>query len=142
MSAPIRWRLHLRAPRPVVWEALATDAGRARWWALQAEERSGVVHFRFPDGTALEGRVLERRAPERFVLTYFGGSVAAFDLADDGRSGTDLALTATDLPAGQEAQDRPGWVAALLALKAAVDLRGDLRNHDPSRTWDRGYVDG
>jgi hypothetical protein len=29
----------------------------------------------------------------------------------------------------------------LLALKAAVDHGIDLRNHDPRRTWDRGYAD-
>lgn len=28
-----------------------------------------------------------------------------------------------------------------MALKAAADFGVDLRNHDPTRTWDQGYVD-
>jgi hypothetical protein len=34
-----------------------------------------------------------------------------------------------------------GWVSVLLALKAAADFGIDLRNHDPARTWNKGYVD-
>jgi predicted nucleic acid-binding Zn ribbon protein len=32
-------------------------------------------------------------------------------------------------------------VSVLMALKAAVDFSVDLRNHDPDRTWDHGYVE-
>jgi hypothetical protein len=32
-------------------------------------------------------------------------------------------------------------VSLLLMLKAAVDYRVDLRNRDPARTWEQGYVD-
>jgi hypothetical protein len=28
-----------------------------------------------------------------------------------------------------------------MALKAAADFSADLRNHDPSRTWERGFAD-
>lgn len=31
--------------------------------------------------------------------------------------------------------------SVLLALKAFVDHDVDLRNHDPTRTWDQGYCD-
>jgi hypothetical protein len=34
-----------------------------------------------------------------------------------------------------------GWVSVLLALKAAVDFGVDLRNSDPARRWEDGYVD-
>ncbi|MDX1503960.1 MAG: hypothetical protein R3325_16495, partial [Thermoanaerobaculia bacterium] len=60
-GGPIRWRMHLPAPPEVVYRALATDAGRAAFWAESAEERDGVILFRFVDGTTHEARVLERR---------------------------------------------------------------------------------
>lgn len=139
---PLRWRLHLGAPRAVVYAALATNSGRARWWAESAVEWDGVVHFRFANGWTWYGKILARDPGRRFSVSYLGGSTATFDLEDDGRGGTDVTLTEADVPDKEVEQNRAGWVAVLLALKAAVDLERDLRNHDPRRTWDQGYVDG
>ena len=36
---------------------------------------------------------------------------------------------------------RVGVVSVLLALKAAADFSVDLRNRDPGRRWEDGYVD-
>jgi len=33
------------------------------------------------------------------------------------------------------------WVSVLMNLKARADHGVDLRNHDPARTWTKGYVD-
>ena len=38
-------------------------------------------------------------------------------------------------------QRSPGWLNVLLPLKACVDHRVDLHNHDPAPSWDQGYVD-
>ncbi len=35
----------------------------------------------------------------------------------------------------------PGWLNVLLPLKAMLDFGVDLRNHDPTRTWNERYVD-
>jgi uncharacterized protein YndB with AHSA1/START domain len=137
----IRWRLHLAAPPERVHQAIATPEGRARFWALSAPERDGVISFRFRSGHVVEARVLERSAPDRFVLTYFGGSRVAFELRPDGRGGTDLSLIETDVPEGEVMENLPGWVSVLLNLKAAVDFGMDLRNRDPARQWEQGYVD-
>ena len=59
----------------------------------------------------------------------------------DNDGGTDLLLTERGVPAESRVSNHAGWVSVLLALKAAVDHGIDLRNHDPLRTWDRGYVD-
>jgi hypothetical protein len=40
-----------------------------------------------------------------------------------------------------DAETQAGWVSVLLALKGAVDYGVDLRNHDNSRTWRKGFVD-
>lgn len=137
----VKWRLHLEAPPPAVYEMLDTDEGRSRFWAESAAEAGGSIHFRFPNGQSWSGKLLERVALRRFAVEYVGGSVATFELEDDGRGGTDLTLTDEGVPATDRAEVTAGWASVLLALKAAVDFGADLRNHDPARTWDAGFVD-
>ena len=137
----IRWRVHLASPPERVYAMLATAEGRCRFWAASAEESDGVVDFRFTNGQVLRGRVLERDPPRRFAVEYFGGSAAAFDLEEDGEGGTDLTLTETGVPPEEWEDNRAGWVSVLLTLKAAVDFAVDLRNHDPLRGWEQGFVD-
>jgi hypothetical protein len=115
---------------------LATDAGRARFWAESAIETDGAIAFRFPNGYASEARVLASEPSALFALDYFGAA-ARFELAPDGAGGTDLTLTHGD----EHPDTRPGWVSVLLALTAAADFGVDLRSHDPARSWDQGFVD-
>lgn len=136
----VRWRIHLRVPPETVYRMVATDAGRAAFWAESAVEREGVVHFRFVNGREDRSPVREARPPDRFALDYFN-TRAVFDLEDDGRGGTDLTLTNTGFRPQDRAELLAGWLNVLFPLKAAVDFGVDLRNHDPDRTWDRGYAD-
>lgn len=137
----IRWKLHLGAPPTRVYQALATAEGRERFWAASAPERDGTILFRFANGQVVESRILESAPPARFVLTYFGGSRVEFDLAPDGQGGTDLSLTESGVPESEVKENLPGWVSVLMSLKAAVDFGVDLRNRDPARQWQQGYVD-
>jgi uncharacterized protein YndB with AHSA1/START domain len=138
----IRWRIHLAAAPATVFELLATAEGRRSFWAEEAPERDGVVEFRFADGSRLAAPVVERLPGRRFALRYFGGSTAVFDLAPDGRGGTDLTLTEHEVAAESWRENYPGWLSVLFALKGAAAFRVDLRNHDPARSWAWGYVDG
>ncbi len=140
IGGPIRWRLHLPVAADTVFEALASDAGRAAFWAETAVERAGTIHFRFANGETADCRVLEARPPEVFALEYFGG-IARFELAADGRGGTDLVLTHTGVPADDWIETHAGWLNVLLPLKAWLVGAVDLRNHDRRRSWDRGYAD-
>lgn len=137
----IVWRIHLRSSPEVVYDLLASAEGRRRFWAASAEETAGTIAFRFTNGQTVACRILERRPPTRFALTYFGDSTVAFDLAADDRGGTDLRLTETGVPPDEALDNLPGWVSVLLGLKAAADFGIDLRNHDPARQWEQGYVD-
>lgn len=137
----IRWRLHLNAPAAVVYQALATDSGRAGFWAESAVEHNGVIHFVFPNGATWQGAILEAVPPYRYSVRYYGNSITTFQLADDGRGGTDVSLTDADVPAQDRAEVIAGWVSVLMSLKAAVDFGIDLRAHDPTRQWDTGYVE-
>jgi hypothetical protein len=137
----ICWKIHLNASPATVYETLSTTEGRATFWAESAIEEAGMIHFVFPNQIEWKGTILEKDAPSKFKVEYYGGSITTFELHADGAGGTDLTLT----DEGVAQEDRPeviaGWVSVLMALKASVDFGIDLRNHDPSRTWDEGYVE-
>jgi uncharacterized protein YndB with AHSA1/START domain len=135
----VRWRLHLASPPEAVWGLLATDEGRAQFWAESAEERDGAIEFVFPSAQRHVGRVVEAKPYRRYTVEYFG-SPARFELALDGVGGTDLTLV-HEVPDEWHAEVNAGWVSVLMALKAAADHRVDLRNHDAARTWSQGYCD-
>jgi uncharacterized protein YndB with AHSA1/START domain len=137
----IRWRLHLASAPERVYEALATDAGRATFWAESALESDGSIDFVFPNDLTWRGESLARDPACRYSVRYFGGSVTTFTLETDGSGGTDLTLTDQRVPPADILETTSGWVSVLLALKAAVDHDIDLRGHDPARTWDAGYCD-
>lgn len=137
----IQWRIHLISPPEKVFAALATERGRKTFWAAEAPEYEGSIHFKFANGMAFESKVLERQTPSLFAVEYFGGSRAEFHLVEDGAGGTDLTFTESQVPEENRLIHLSGWVPVLLALKAAVDFSVDLRNNDPERTWEDGYVD-
>lgn len=136
----IHWRMHFASSPEAVYDALATPAGRERFWAESSPETDGTITFGFLGHPPVTGRVLHREAPRRFVLEYFGAT-HEFTLAADGKGGTDLTLVATGVDASSREEMLAGWVSVLMAMKAAVDHGVDLRNHDPERTWQRGYAD-
>lgn len=136
----IRWRMHFRSPPEKVFAALATDAGRARYWAEAAPEVDGVITFHILNYEPFSGRVLAKRAPSQFKIEYFG-TIVEFSLASDGADGTDLSLVATEVDESIRMEMVAGWVSVLMAMKAAVDHDVDLRNHDRSRAWGNGYAD-
>jgi hypothetical protein len=120
---------------------LATPEGRARFWAELAEESDGSIEFVFPDGQRYRGSILANDPPSRFEVEYYGGTRATFEVRGDARGGTDLTLTDKGVPGRWFEETHAGWISVLMSLKAAVDHGVDLRNHDPQRTWDRGYAD-
>ena len=140
-TTTITWRLHLRSAPAAVYELLATDAGRARFWAESAVEREGAIEFVFPGGQRWCGAILERRPPQCFAVLYYGGSTTTFELEDDGAGGTELTLTDVGVPEVDRMEVIAGWVSVLMALKAAVDFGVDLRTHDPGRSWEQGYAE-
>lgn len=140
-SGLIRWRLHLVSPPSTVYAMLATSEGRARFWAESAVEHAGVIEFVFPNRVTWRGEILRADPPRHYAVRYYGGSLTTFELKDDGRGGTDLTLTDAGVPESDRTEVIAGWASVLMALKAAVDFGVDVRNHDPQRTWDEGFVE-
>ena len=136
----IRWRMHFVSSPAEVFAALATDAGRATYWAESAPEVDGVITFHILNYDPFAGRILKREEPGLFAVEYFG-TVVEFSLSSDGAGGTDLSLTATHVDETIRWEMTAGWVSVLMAMKAAVDHGVDLRNHDSSRSWGDGYAD-
>jgi hypothetical protein len=89
----------------------------------------------------MEGQIIERISAKRFTGVYIGGSATLFELVPTPGGGTDLTLIDAGVPAGDREEVIAGWVSVLMSLKAAADFNIDLRNHDPSRSWDSGYVE-
>jgi uncharacterized protein YndB with AHSA1/START domain len=139
-GGPIHWRLHLPVAPGVVFDMLATDAGRARFWAESSHQTGATIEFQFVDGTITRGRIVEQQPVSSFALEYFGG-VARFALTPDGDGGTDLRLTHTGVPDAEWQDVHAGWLNVLFPLKAWLCGGVDLRNHDPRRTWTQGYAD-
>lgn len=137
----ITWRLYLRSAPAAVYDLLATDTGRARFWAEEAIEHDGAISFVFPGGQRWRGAILAREPQRRFSVVYYGGSITTFTLEDDEAGGTDLTLHDAGVPSEHRAEVTAGWVSVLLALKAAADFGVDLRNHNPTRSWEQGYAD-
>ncbi len=134
--------MHLPVAPERVYEAFDTDRGRAAFWAESAVERDGAIEFRFVNGMTWRSRVLERRPPSVWAIDYLGGPVRV-DLASDGAGGggTDLLLTHEGVDPAEWNEVHAGWLNVLFPLKAWLAHGVDLRNHDPARTWERGYAD-
>jgi uncharacterized protein YndB with AHSA1/START domain len=136
----VRWRMHFRSPPSKVFDARASEAGRARYWAESAPEVDGVITFHILSYEPFSGRVLSRKEPSLFKIEYFG-TIVELSLASDGAGGTDLSLVASQVDESIRMEMVAGWVSVLMAMKAAVDHDVDLRNHDRSRAWSNGYAD-
>jgi uncharacterized protein YndB with AHSA1/START domain len=137
----IRWRVHLRSPPEKVYDVVATDEGRRRFWVLKTEEKGDNILWSF--GPGFEGlmKVYERSRPRRFSFEFFDESKVVFDIEPDGSGGTDLTMTNSGLPEKDIPDMIPGWVGILMNLKAVTDHSLDLRHRDPDRNWERGYVE-
>ena len=130
-TPPIEWRLHLAASPATVHRMLATDDGRARFWAESAVERDGAITFAFSDGQTWRGTILADEPPHRFAVVYFGGSTTTFVLADDGAGGTDLRLTDAGVAPADRLETTAGWVSVRGTPWVRPQGRRRLRRRPP-----------
>jgi len=138
-TAPICWKVAFASAPERVYAALSTDEGRRAFWAVDTLERDGQIRFRFSNGVSTTSRIMAAQAPHLFELDYFG-MPTRFAIAPAG-DGAIVTVTAADVPEHDWADVHAGWVSVLLLMKAYVDYGIDLRNGDPVRSWDAGFVD-
>ena len=72
---------------------------------------------------------------------FTGGLRGAVRDANGVIPGVTVTLTNEGVHPEDHCEVMAGWLNVLFPLKAAVDHGIDLRNHDPSRTWDHSYAD-
>lgn len=133
------WRIHCVRPPHEVFEALTDPEQQQRYWCERATATASGYRFEFIDGTVADCEIVGRRTGEWLILRYFQSRVEI--RLEAAASGTDLTLTATDIPGPDWLEVYAGWINVLLPLKAWVDFGIDLRNHDPARTWRERFVD-
>lgn len=140
-SNSITWKIHLNISPDLAYDLIASNDGRAQFWAESAMELDKHIQFVFPDGQIWLGKILEAQPGKLFSVQYYGDSQATFRLESDGKSGTIVQLTDVGVPAADRGEVIAGWVSVLMALKAAAEFGVDLRNHDSDYTWDNGFAD-
>ena len=123
-----------------VFERISTDAGRESFWVESSIETGGKIHLRFPNGQTLDCKVLARKLDRRFSLTYFDDTQVDFNIIENA-DGSVVEMTESGLSTESWSENRAGWISVLLNLKSVLANGPDLRNHDPARTWDEGFVD-
>jgi uncharacterized protein YndB with AHSA1/START domain len=136
----INWKVHFSSTVGKVFDALTTDKGRKTFWAEETNEKEGYIEFSILNYPKYQSKILERQSPHLFSLEYFGTEIT-FKLTKTSDNGTDLSLTALTKDEDTRQEMIAGWVSVLMAMKAAVDFGIDLRNHNPSRVWENGYLD-
>ncbi|WP_422104100.1 SRPBCC domain-containing protein [Winogradskyella sp.] len=136
----ITWKLHLKSDPNAIFDLLSTSEGRKKFWAETATEDKGIIHFVFPNGQAYDSKIIKAIPPRAFHLDYFN-SLVKFHLEPSENRGTDLILINENVTESDFPEVNAGWISVLMNLKAVADFQCDLRNHNPKKTWDQGYVD-
>ena len=135
----VEWKIGLAAKPEAVFELISTDAGRQSFWSEQSRAGGEGFLLAFANGAEVNCRILESEPPRRFSFEYFDGNRVDFRLEGTAQGGTDFEVLD---PAGDMKEHYPGWVAWLYCLKGAADFGITLKSRSPSKTWQKGYVDG
>ena len=136
----VNWKISLAAEPEAVFRLVATDAGRAAFWAEESRTEGERFHLTFANGAHVDCRVIRLEPPHLISFEYFGGSRVDLRLAAIADGGTDFEVSEAAPPAWED--HYPGWVAWLYCLKGAADFGITLKSRNPSKTWQKGYVDG
>lgn len=136
----IKWKVHFASPIEKVFNALTTDEGRSKFWAEKTKEENGFIEFHILNYPTYISQILNKTPPYQFRLLYFGTDVT-FDLTKTEENETDLNLSAIVPNNEAKFEMTAGWVSVLMAMKGAIDFGIDLRNHDPDRVWENGFLD-
>ena len=136
----ITWKLHLKSNPKVVFDLLTTPEGEMKFWAEKVTQVDEEIQFSFPNGQTYDSQIIKSKPNKEFHLDYFN-SLVKFHLELSGTGGTDLTLINENVSESDFSEVHAGWISVLMNLKAVADFHCDLRNHNPKKTWDHGYVD-
>ncbi|MEM8510203.1 MAG: SRPBCC domain-containing protein [Bacteroidota bacterium] len=140
MPRTIKWKLCLQSAPSKVFTYLTSKEGIERFWAEKAAIKDGHIQFSFPNNQRYASKILNQEPNRNFRIEYFN-SIVDLNLSENEFGGTRLEVVNSNVEKEEYLANYAGWVSVLMTLKAAIDFGVDLRNHDPQKTWDDGYVD-
>ncbi len=141
-------RIHIRAPRAVVFRFLTETTGFARWWGEGSSidaRPGGAVRIHYPNGVIAGGEVREVVDGERLVFTYgyesgtplpLGSTRVTIELHDDA-PGTTLCLRHELGDAALRDAHLPGWSYQLAVF---ANLVADEQHARADREVDRFFA--
>lgn len=136
----ILWKIHCSSQASKLFFLVSSSEGRSRFWAENAKEENGIIHFQFINGQNTQSPILEKVQDEKFSLLYFN-SLVIFRFIGSKEGGVDVILENINVLSEVFEETKAGWVSVLLALKAYADFGVDLRNHNLNKSWDDHFVD-
>jgi len=141
-------KLAIKTTLPKVWDALATETGLTQWFPSQAtlDVRSGGS-FEFCWGEfRLPGKFIEVIPQKKLSFTWWEpkGPIT-FELEKSGDSEVIVTLIARGYQSeGEELkqyiEETKGWTFFLTNLKSYLEHGIDLRDHNPARTCQTGWL--
>lgn len=133
------WKMHLKSSPEEVFQYLTTDEGREAFWAYKSIQRDNSFELTHYDGSICEVLTISK-TKLKFEFIY-NRTIVAINLIDDGNGGTELLLNNKNIQDDDYEKVSNKWISTLLSLKAACDFKIDIRNQDPSKSYDIGYID-
>lgn len=140
MVKDIKWKVKFKSTPSRVFSFLNTDKGRASFWAETANEKNGMVHFKFINGQSYLGKILDRKQDRLFHLDYFHSDVYFYLTMNTKDEGTLLSLENRGVKDEDYCEVKSGWISVLMNMKSVIDYQVDLRNHDKEICWDQGFI--
>lgn len=134
----VSWRVVCHANIKKVFDLIATDSGRTKFWCEQSTTSEDHIHMIFPGGETETARILKYDRPTSMEIIYFG-AVTKFQITEL-RSGCVVHVEAIVRDADFD-ETNAGWVSVLMNLKAVSTYDIDLRNHKQDYSWARGFID-
>lgn len=135
----VTWKVFINDSPVVVYRYLSMDRLRESFWAEKSNSTGHGFELTFPNGQSTSCRILLAEPYQHLAIEYFNSRVD-FELKPI-NDGTELTVVNTNILESEYEDVLAGWVSVLLCLKVAIQFKKDIRNHNPARCWDQGFVD-
>lgn len=146
-SKTLHLKIAVKAEPGVVWEALTVPEQIERWFLRRPRvdlRAGGRYEMHCGDTAVMSGIFTEVAEQKTLAFTWSGNQHIILRLAG-GDGETVLSLEGTGYTARGKGldtylQQARGWTFYLINLKTWLEQGWDLRETDPARSWDQGWV--
>ena len=148
MSNTFTTKIAIKAPISAVWNALATEEGISKWFLSKAklDVRSGGAFEFFWGDISTTGTFLNVIPEKKLSFTWWEpvGAVT-FELEEINDNEVAVICTATGYKTDDDGlrhyiEESKGWTFFMVNLKASLEHGLDLRDGNPTRTCQSGWL--